>query len=30
MKLHIIRIKRFVNILKALQMIVVMESYLIG
>lgn len=30
MKLHIIRIKRFVNILKTLQMIVVMESYLIG
>lgn len=30
MKLHIIRIKRFVNILKALHMIVVMESYLIG
>lgn len=29
MKLHIIRIKRFVNILNALQMIVVMESYLI-
>lgn len=30
MKLHIIRIMRFVNILKALQMIVVMESYLKG